>query len=182
MSINNFLATNLDCDMKWGQRPWQRRREASYDVGLIHTISHKQMSADRWDIINTLGKFWLTLIHAGCYETSTDQSLERTRFISDQTETKKLQFTLTTTSRYHWPVLTPTANITNLTRSNILLNQTSPHHTSELFYLINVDTTLLRGRNYFERSPCYGIENKNKQQLLLPPHVTRFGCCCFFII
>ena len=36
--------------------------------------------------------------------------------------------------RYHWPVLTPTANITNLTRSNILLNQTSPHHTSELLF------------------------------------------------
>ena len=33
---------------------------------------------------------------------------------------------------YYWPVLTLMANITNLTCSNILLNQTSPHHTSKL--------------------------------------------------
>jgi len=36
--------------------------------------------------------------------------------------------------RYHWPMLTPTANITNLTHSNILLNQTSPYHISEWLF------------------------------------------------
>jgi len=55
---------------------------------------------------------------------------------------------------YHWSLPILTANITNLTHSNIPLNQTSPHFTSELlFYLINVDTTLMRGCNYLEHSP-----------------------------